>query len=105
MMNNSKLLFHGFLFSVGVIAYIVLVASIMQNAEALFGKMEKFWGPVAFLMLFVVSAAISGLLVFGRPVFLFLNGQKGEGVKLALFTIGLLFVETVIVLAALALAR
>jgi hypothetical protein len=105
MMNNSKLLYHSFLFSVGVIVYIVLVASIMQNAEELFGKMQNIWGPIAFLMLFVVSAAICGLLVFGRPVYLFLNGQKRESVKLALYTIGFLFIETVIVLAALALAR
>lgn len=104
-MNNFKLLYQSFLFSIGVIAYIALVSIVMQNAVALFGKMQDIWGPVAFLMLFVVSAAICGLLVFGRPVYLFLNGQKREGVKLALYTIGFLFIETVIVLAVLALAR
>ena len=50
----------------------------------------------------ILSAAIVGLLVFGRPAYLFFNGLKRESVKQALYTIGFLFVETVIILTALA---
>lgn len=102
-MKNSRLLLHGFLSSLGVIAYISLVAQIMRHGEALFGKMQNFWGPVGFLMLFTLSAAVVGLLVFGRPAYLFLNGLKREGVKQALYTIGFLFMETVLLLTVLAI--
>ena len=101
-MDNSKLLFHGLLFSLGVIVYIVPVSVIMRHGETIFGKMQHFWGPVGFLMLFTLSAAIVGLLVFGRPAYLFFNGLKRESVKQASYTIGFLFVETVIILTALA---
>jgi hypothetical protein len=101
-MNNSRLLFQGFLFSLGVIVYIVPVSVVMRHGEAIFGKMQHFWGPVGFLMLFTLSAAVVGLLVFGRPVYLFLNGFKREGVKQVLYTVSWLFVETVIVLIGLA---
>lgn len=97
------MILHGFLFSVGVIVYIVLVSTIMRQGEVLFGKMQNFWGPVGFLMLFTLSAAVVGLLVFGRAGYLFLNGLKREGIKQAFYTIGWIFIETVVVLALLAI--
>ncbi len=104
-MDDFKLALQSFLFSLGVIAYISLVSIVMNNAEALFGKMQNFWGPVGFLMLFCVSAAITGMLVFGRPVYLFMNGYKRDGIKQAIFTVGFLFIETVLFLGSLALFR
>jgi len=77
----------------------------MNNSERLFGKMNDIWGPMAFILLFTVSAAITGLLVFGRPIYLFLNGMKNEAVKLTFYTIGFLFLETVLVFFALAIIK
>lgn len=104
-MKNSKLILQGFLFSLGVVAYVILVVIIMFNGNSLFGTMDNFWGPLAMLLLFTVSAAITGSLVFGKPVYLFLIGFKTESVKLALYTIGFLFLETIIVLFGLALFK
>jgi hypothetical protein len=42
----------------------------MQELCRIFGEMENTLGPVAFLLLFVVSPCVTGLLVLGRPVFL-----------------------------------
>ena len=93
-MKNSKLILYGFLHSLSVVVYVSWVVLIMNNATAIFGKMDDVWGPIAMLLLFTVSAAICGLLVFGRPVYMFLNGQKTESVKLTLYTVGFLFLET-----------
>jgi len=104
-MKNSKLILYGFLHSLGVVIYVFWVVIIMNQGETLFGKMNDLWGPIAFLLLFILSAAIVGLLVFGRPVYMFLNGQKTESVKLTLYTVGFLFAETILFFTGLALFK
>lgn len=84
--------------TLGVAIYCSAIAYLIQNGERIFGKTANFWGPFAFLMLFVVSAAIVGSLVFGKPVILYLNNQKKEAVTLLGYTIMWLFIVTVIVL-------
>lgn len=104
-MRNSKLILLSFLNSLGVTAYISVVTLAMRNGEKIFGKVENnFLGPIAFLLLFVLSAAITGFLVIGRPVLLYLESRKPEAVKLFLYTIGWLFVLTVAAFAATAFA-
>lgn len=46
------------------------------------------WMPVIYLMLFVISAAITASLVFGKGVLMYLDGLKKSAVKLVLMTIG-----------------
>lgn len=103
-MDHSKYVLHSFFHSLGVLAYVLLVVWVINNAQQFFGSMNnQFWGPVAVLMLFVLSATIVGLLVLGRPVYLYLNGQKDEGLKFLFYTIGWLLVFTIIILGALAI--
>jgi len=97
-MKSDKLILGGLASSVGVLIYVSAVAWLLQNGEKIFGKMQNFWGPVAFLLLFVFSAAITGALVLGRPVWLFLNNQKKEAMRLFSYTIAWLFIVTVIML-------
>jgi len=97
MKNNLWL--HALAHSAVLLAYIAGVAWIMQHAETIFGKMQNFWGPVAFLLLFVFSALISGLLVLGRPAYLFLDGQKKEALKMLFYTASWLFAITILMLA------
>jgi hypothetical protein len=96
-MTKLKLVWQSAISAVGVLAYIMLVAWIMNNGERLFGEMDNYIGPVVFLMLFVFSATVTGLLVLGRPVYLLLSGQKNEAVKLFFYTLlwMLIFVLTV----------
>jgi hypothetical protein len=49
------------------------------------------------LLLFVTSAAITGFLVFGKPVMLYIDGKKREAVSLLGYTIGILFLITLVV--------
>jgi len=40
--------------------------------------MRNITGPIAFLLLFVVSAAITGFLVLGQPVMLYVDNKKQD---------------------------
>lgn len=95
---SKKLLTRTLLNSLGVIAYVLAVAMIMNNGERLFGKEDTILTAVAVLLLFSVSAAVVGSLVFGYPVVLFLGGQKKEGIMAVISTIGWLIAETAVTL-------
>jgi len=92
-MKNQKIWLWSLINAVGVFVYVMLVVLVMTNGEKIFGQMENFWGPVVFLLLFVFSALVCGLLVFGRPIYLwFDNNNRKEAVKMLLFTVVNLFV-------------
>ena len=97
-MKNQKLIFISFLNAVGVAVYVIGVSFILRNGEKIFGKMDNFLGPVAFLLLFVLSAAITGILVFGRPVLLYFENRKAEALTMFFYTIVWLFLITLVVL-------
>lgn len=95
-MKEGSLIQQSFLHAAGVFFYTMLVASILMNGEKLFGQMRNVYGPVAFLMLFVISATIVGLLVLAKPVMLYISGDKAEGVKFLSYTVGWLCLITIV---------
>ncbi len=99
---RKKFLVQGFLFAFGEGVYISLVAFFMMNGENIFGKMPSIWGFVTILMLFVISAAVSGALILGKPVLLYLDGKKKEALELFGFTLGWLLIFLVVLLVAIA---
>ncbi len=97
-MKNSTLARWGATHALGVLTYIFLVAVFMKNANTWFGsKDHDLFSPIAFLLLFMCSALITGGLVLGKPIMLYLDGQKREGIKLLFFTGASLFVLMLIV--------
>lgn len=96
-MKNSKLLLFSLTHALGVAVYIIGVSFIMRNAEKIFGKMDNFFGPVAFLLLFVLSAAVTGALTLGRPVLLYMDNHRAEAIKMFFYTVGWLFVIMLLV--------
>ncbi|KPJ85851.1 hypothetical protein AMJ57_01580 [Parcubacteria bacterium SG8_24] len=84
--------------ALGVFVYTSAVSWLLFNGEAIFGKAESFLMPVALLLLLVFSVAVVGVLIFGRPVWLYLQGAKKESVRLLLLTLAFLFVITSTVL-------
>ena len=81
--------------TIGAIAYIFLVSQIINNGELLFGNSENsFLGPFAILLLFVLSAAVVGGLLFGQAIYLFFEGKRKDSIKSAIYSIGWLFVIT-----------
>ena len=83
--------------ALGVVVYVALVALVMNNAERIFGKMDNILGMVAFLLLFTFSAAVVGSLIIGKPLTMFLGGQKNEAVWHLIATLGWLFLFLIVV--------
>jgi nitric oxide reductase large subunit len=102
-MKQQKLVGYGVLHAVAVFTYVALVVLVMSHGEAWFGRMNQYTGPLAMLMLFVLSAAVVGSLVFLRPVLWFLDGKKKEAVHLLVYTIGVMAVVTILLFAVVAL--
>jgi len=98
-MEIRKIVTRSLLHALGAGIYIMLVALFMSNVEHIFGKGNQILSMMAFLLLFVISASVMGLLIFGKPVMLFIEGQKKPAISLALYTIGFAILILALVLA------
>lgn len=96
-MKNSKLTLYGLIHALGTIIYIGIVAAILQNGGQMFGEGKSIIGPIAFLTIFILSAAITGSLVLGKPLLMYLDNQKKDALKLFGYTLGWLFVALIII--------
>lgn len=79
--------------------YIACVVGFMNYANSI--KIEhknQFLAPIVFLSLFVFSAAITGFLIFGKPLQLYFDGKKGEAIKLIGYTLASFGVTTVVLI-------
>ncbi|MBU1039156.1 hypothetical protein KKC17_02960 [Patescibacteria group bacterium] len=82
----------------GLIVYIVGVSWLLQNGQRLFGDDKNLIGPIALLLLLVISASLSGLLVLGRPITLYLNNFKKTAWQSLAYTISWLILGLIILL-------
>ncbi|TSC89565.1 MAG: Uncharacterized protein G01um10143_55 [Parcubacteria group bacterium Gr01-1014_3] len=89
-MNLKKYVLRGLLDAVGVVAYVSGLAWLMFNAKTIFDNKEPdtFLAPTLFLLAFVISASITGFLVLGKPLQLYLAGLKKEALAMLFITIG-----------------
>jgi len=97
-MKKMGLWLQGLISAVLATIYVSLVALLMSNGESIFGKEDGFLVPFFMLLLFVLSAAVMGSLIFGRPVMMYIDGKKKEAVKLLGGTVGWIFAIVVIML-------
>lgn len=88
----KNILKYAFLNAFSATAYIGLVAFFMKNVGKILGPMPEIIGMMSFLLLFVISAAMMGLLIFGRPILWYLDGKKAEAIKLISYTIVVLII-------------
>lgn len=103
-MNTQKILKTSFLLALGEIIYISLVALFFTGLARVFGGQSdppEPFGFIIFLTLFVISAAVSGALILGKPILMYLEGQKKEGLKLFFATIGWLIIFVILFIVAL----
>lgn len=78
-------------------AYIVAVASFLFYAPKVFKSGDDtVLIPIVMLMLFVFSAATTGLLLFGRPAFWYLDGKKKEALSLLVSTLIIFLLITLV---------
>ncbi|NCQ16603.1 hypothetical protein GW814_03075 [Candidatus Falkowbacteria bacterium] len=104
-MDNKKLIYYGAAHSLGVLAYVSLLVLFLNNAQKLFGKNDNVMTDVIMLLIFILSALITGSLVLGRPIMFYLDGKKTEAVKLLFYTTASLFVLLLLATGGLILLR
>jgi len=91
----EKVIGRAFIDAIGTAIYIILVASFMFSLQSFSAiEVKTVIIPIAMLLLFVCSAAITGFLIFGKPVMLYIDGRKREAILLISYTIGILFLIT-----------
>jgi hypothetical protein len=86
-MTQSKLIKISLVNSIVAALYISAVAPLMSNGQKLFGNTNGVFGGIAILMLFVISAAVMGFTILGKPLMMYLDGFKKEALKLFYLTI------------------
>lgn len=100
-MTPSQYISKSLLGALGVFAYISLLVAGMASADSIFGNKPELIAPyiipVFMLMLFVISATVTGLLVLYKPITLYLEGMKKEAFTLLLSTVGWLVLFLAIV--------
>jgi len=90
-MKKGKIVGFSFLSAVCVLAYVSFVVwFITHGAMAVFGQdaQKPFLIPVFMLLLFIVSACITGFLVLAKPIQLYMASARKEAVALLLSTVG-----------------
>ncbi len=78
--------FVAFLEAAGLAFYVVIFAIVVQNAEAwLPARVDNpLIGMSSLLLVFVFSALLSGSLLLGYPIHLFLDGKRKEAAIMVL---------------------
>ena len=86
-----------YLNSVYVEIYIIIVALIIRHIGRP-NTADTFFDPIAALSLFVVSAAIMGYVFLGKPLQLYMDGDKKQSIAFFMKTLISFAVITAIVL-------
>src|SRR4051812_45018195 len=103
---NTKLMVTSFRNVLLAGAYIFGVSQFLFYADRIFaGVGNTHLAPFAFLLLFTLSAAVVGSLVFGQAVVLFFDNKRLESVKSVVYSVGWLFLITVIVITTLIIIK
>lgn len=75
-MKKYEYILKSFINATGVLIYVSAIAFFGFNGEKIFGNKPNFLIPLFMLLLFIISASVTGLLVLGKPIQLYLNGLK-----------------------------
>jgi len=85
-MKNKHPALIGFLQALGVAVYCGLIALFLKFGKLVSPQLPEFWGGVMMLLLLVVSAGITGLLVFGYPVILLFEKETKRALRILTHT-------------------
>jgi hypothetical protein len=106
-MKNHKLSLYSLFHALGVFVYVLVISWFLSNGEKIFnnGKPDSFLAPAVMLILLIISATITGTLVLGKPILLYLENKKIEAVKMLSYTVSWLAIITIIILFGLAILK
>jgi hypothetical protein len=91
----------------GTAAYIAAISYFLFYGTKFIGLNgeESVIMPALMLSLLVFSAAITGTLIFGRPVMWYIDGKKKEALSLLAYTLGMFFGIIAVALAVIAIIQ
>lgn len=92
----NKIIKRALIDSVLTADYIVIISGFIYSLRFIMPKEDSAIIPIAMLLLFVFSAALTAILVFGKPAMIYLNGKKKEAIKLLAYTMAFLFIITIL---------
>ena len=99
-MQTNEIIKRSFLNALGTFAYIGLITLIVFWSS--FSHLAPgFLAPIFVLTLFVVSASVTGFLVLGKPLQLFIAGDKRSAIVLFFATLAWLVLFLLLVVVAL----
>jgi len=81
------------------VGYVVFIATTINYLGRLASKLNlegEIMGAIVMLLAFVISAAIMGAIVLGRPILWYAEGLKKEAIKLFFYTLGFMVSEVLI---------
>ena len=92
----NSMLKRAFLNAVGVVAYVIVIVLLISSFQRFSTEPDNTIIPIAMILLFVFSAAITGYLVFGKPIMLYTDGKKKEAVSMLSHTLAMLALITIV---------
>ena len=96
---KNTIIKNAFFNALGTTLYIVAISSFVfyvPKALGLADKPDTILAPITMLSLLVFSAALTGSLMFGRPILWYLDGKKQEALSLLIYTLGIFLGITVL---------
>ncbi len=93
---KNTIIKHAVLNALAAALYIILVASFLFYAPKMIGPgpADTVLVPIVMLLLLVFSAALTGLLLFGKPVLWYFAGKKKEALSLLAATLLIFLIIT-----------
>lgn len=101
-MNN--IFKHALINALAAAAYVAAIGSFLFYAPSIFGEVKTVLVPIVMLSLFVLSAALMGVIIFGQPALWYLDGKKNEALSLLFSTLLVFLIITLAVISVLALS-
>lgn len=94
---DKKLFLKSFRNTTCAAIYIFLVSQLMQSGDKIFGKSaNSAIGGLVVLLLFSLSAAVVGGLIFGESVIQLIDNKKRNAIMSAIYSVGWLGFYTII---------
>ena len=90
----------GFINALATALYVAAVGSFLfLGSQIKIGRANVMIVPITILLLFVLSAAITGFLIFGKPAQLYVDGKKKEALSLLTYTLMFFSIITFVAIA------
>ncbi len=86
-----------FINALGTVVYTAAIAWFLSHASTFFHKEDTFLVPMFMMLLLIISATITGSLVLGKPIQLYLSDQKSAAITMLWQTLVWVIIFAVIV--------